>query len=266
LGRVCGIVGYIGRERLSAGALLACMQRLQVDREKWERTPVGGHGAGIAAWTPTGEVAVLKVGGTGDPVGALTEEIKRAAPWLPDRGSGILLGHVRRASPRFQASVPYRAAAQPYVASCRHGLQVIGIHNGFASNYRTLLRQRHVLESVDLGPIDSETLPHLVEELLIGGSDLPVVAEEVGRRITGGNSAFFLIRRRGAAWAIAVHRGKTRGLAVWENSAGEVVFVSRPGCLGPELSGLLDRGGFRDVFRVGRRETARFARAWHVRP
>ncbi len=225
---------------------------------------MGGHGAGIAARTETGEVVTLKVGGDADPVAALRDKIGREAPWLLERGWGVLLGHVRRASRRFQASVPHSAAAQPYVTSCGRSLQVVGVHNGYARNYAQLLSQPHVLESADLGPVDSEILPHLLEELLDSGRDFPCAIDEFVRRVRGGNAVCFLICRQGSAWVAVVHRGKTRGLTVWENSEGELVLVSRPRCLGIEFRILLERGGFREVFRVGRRETARFSGVWQV--
>ncbi len=265
LKRMCGIVGYVGRERIPATALLECMRLMQTDREKWERTPVGGHGAGLAARRTDDHFTTVKVGGNGDPVAALRDEISRTAPRLLEAGSDVLMGHVRRAVPRFLSTVARAEATQPYVASCWENLQVIGIHNGFASNYGRLLSRTHRLESAHLGPVDSETLPHLVEELLTSGRDPHEAMGEVARRIRGGNAAFFIVRHNGSTWAGIVHVGKTRGLTVWENSLGELLLVSRPRCLGSFLRSVIDSHGFRVVFRVGRREAARFTKAWRVR-
>jgi glutamine phosphoribosylpyrophosphate amidotransferase len=242
------------------------MRLMQVDRQPGERSPVGGHGAGLAAWRGSADPRIVKVGGEGDPVRILRSELERTAPWTLTSGSTLVLGHVRRASPSLEDTIPYEEAAQPYIADCRGIGGIIGLHNGYVANYKSLVSQEHRLESVGRGLVDSEVLPHLLEELLAEGTALPEAVDAVGQKISGGGSTVcFVATWKAATWVALLHVGKTRGLSVWENDEGELVFISRPRCLGPGLSLIIEERGLEETFTIGRQEPGRFQRLWPVR-
>jgi predicted glutamine amidotransferase len=262
---MCGIVGYVGRRALGANTIVESLRLLQTNQEPGEETPVGGHGAGLAAWCPGGGFGVTKVGASDDPVCDLQSQTEREMPWALVPGSTVLLGHVRRASPSLKHTARYAEAAQPYVAACWSAWEVVGIHNGYATNYRDILRKPHHLESASVGPVDSEVIPHFLEELLSDEVALPQALDQLVDGVRGRGNTFCLAARKGGEmWVVLAHRGKTRGLTVWENEEGAVLFVSRKRCQGPELSDLITRNGYAEVISIGRQEPARFSRLWKV--
>jgi hypothetical protein len=53
-----------------------------------------------------------------------------------------------------------------------------------------------------------------------------------------------------------LHKGWSRGLTVWANAKGEVIFCSRPEPVMEELKETLERGGFKEKAVFKTRENA----------
>jgi len=106
---MCGIFAYLGCELISIFEVLKALRLLESEQELGEKSPVGGHGAGIAFLIEREQLTLVKVGKTnGSPVENLKLQLKVTAV-----GSRLVLGHVRRASPEFEETIGPKNALSP---------------------------------------------------------------------------------------------------------------------------------------------------------
>lgn len=243
---MCGIFGFALKKPLSLAKILNVLEKLEAHQYPNEPKPVGGYGAGVAILTGDGSTVVEKVGKVDvSPARRLSEIVK-----IDD--ASVLMGHVRMPSPEFMETAKAKATAQPYVAECISGLTVVSVHNGKVENYeeiREKLANRHVLESEEVGLIDSEVVPHFFEEKLESraGSD---ALNAFFEGLSGSNAIGLLQVEKEVVLLHLVHKGKTRGLTVWTNARGEVVFCSRKEPLMAEFKSILADGKFEEKVSV----------------
>ncbi|RLG71007.1 MAG: hypothetical protein DRO11_05240 [Methanobacteriota archaeon] len=258
---MCGIFGYANTEPIPISSVLNVLAKLEVEKDV-EGRPIGGDGSGIAAVDEDGVLHLEKVGKTvKSPVNHLRKILEEK--WFRNGfiESTKILGHVRRASPRFSQTTSHRGCAQPYAACC-HGYVVVSIHNGFWDRYeekrKTLRNHRFESELPDVGVLDSEVLTHYAEELLAEEPSLEEVLDRLFKDLSGaGNTAAMLIMDGKNDW-IVVHKGKTQGFSFWENTRG-FMFCSR---VNPVL-GVLSHAsvsGFRCVTQIAGGESGEFKR------
>ncbi|MEM3617046.1 MAG: hypothetical protein QXJ31_03945 [Candidatus Bathyarchaeia archaeon] len=238
---MCGIFGFILKKPLKVAYALKVLQKLERHQYPNEPKPVGGYGAGIATLTSSGTVLLEKVGRVdGSPVERLAETCKL------DKAA-VLVGHVRLPSPWFMGTAHFRETAQPYVARCLSGLTVVSAHNGNVTNYKAIrerLGGKHVFESERAELIDSEVIPHLFEELLFEKNSPEEALNTLYSAIEGPNTVSLLQIEKEQVLLHILHKGRTRGLTIWKNEKGEIIFCSRKEPLIEELSGTLDEGKF----------------------
>ncbi len=142
---MCGIVGYIGRERRAVDVLVDGLRRLEYR---------GYDSAGVAIFDD-GEIEVRRALGK---LAVLEAALHDEA--LPGE---VGLGHTRWAT----HGKPSERNAHPHRAG-----QVAIVHNGIIENYREL---RHELESDGRemqSETDTELIAHLIDRELSGGADL----------------------------------------------------------------------------------------------
>ncbi len=151
---MCGIIGFVG-EREGIARVAEGLRNLEYR---------GYDSVGIAAVDDT--IRVHKQEGRIDGLS------------LPTTEAGCTLGHTRWST----HGEPTDANAHPHT-DCTGEVAVV--HNGIVTNYDQLkreLRDRgHVFES----ETDTEVVPHLVEEALAEGYDLPVAVRRVADRLEG---------------------------------------------------------------------------------
>jgi glutamine phosphoribosylpyrophosphate amidotransferase len=155
----------------------------------------------------------------------------------------------------------FKETAQPYIAQCFPGLKVVSAHNGNVTNYRAIrerLGEKHIFESERVELIDSEVIPHLFEELLIEEGSYEDALNTLFSTIEGPNTASLLQIEKGWLHLHFLHKGKTRGLTIWENEKGEVVFCSRKEPLLEELVSMLNEGNFTEQFSIAYGEERNF--------
>lgn len=239
---MCGIFGFVLKKHVEMTTVFEVLQKLEKHQYPGEKNPVGGYGAGVAVITCSGDILLEKTGRVeGSPVEHLSKVcgIRRAA---------VLVGHVRLPSPQFMDTAHLRETAQPYVAQCFSMMKIVSVHNGFVENYRAVrenLRNKHVFESEkEAVLIDSEVIPHLFEELLVAEENHDVALERFFSLIEGANTISLLQVEGGLLLLHLCHKGKTRGLHVWKNNQGEVIFCSRREPLTQCFSQILAEGKF----------------------
>ncbi len=155
---MCGIVGYVGRERAAVDVLLDGLRRLEYR---------GYDSAGVAVFDD-GEIAVCRA------LGKLRnlEGVLEANP-LPGR---VGLGHTRWAT----HGRPSERNAHPHRAG-----RVAVIHNGIIENYREL-RQELVASGRDIASeTDTELIAHLVDRELDAAGDLLAAVMRATKRLVG---------------------------------------------------------------------------------
>jgi len=243
---MCGIFGFALKKPIPLVRVLNVLEKLEVHQYPSEPKPVGGYGAGVAILNDDRSIVLEKVGKVDvSPARRLSEIVKI------DEAS-VLMGHVRMPSPEFMETAKAKATAQPYVAECISGLTVVSVHNGKVENYeeiREKLANRHVLESEEVGLIDSEVVPHFFEEKLenrAGSDALNAFFEDLG----GSNAIGLLQVEKEVVLLHLVHKGKTRGLTIWTNKRGEVVFCSRKEPLIAEFKNVLADGRFEEKVSI----------------
>jgi len=252
---MCGIFAYMGQKPLSISEVLKILHALESEQELGEKTPVGGHGAGIFYLTEKGKFILEKVGKTNSsPCYDLISK-------LGDRigNSHLILSHVRRASPEFKDTTQYREFAQPYKPSCKHDLSLVSAHNGFLQNYQKLsnnLTSQHKFESQKIKLNDSEVIAHLYEELLTQTKNPTKAAHTLCEQIEGNNTAVFLTINKNEAHIDAVQKGKTRGLVVWTNPKGEVLICSREKPIQKTLNKFLQENNYNKIIHITRNDSA----------
>ena len=243
---MCGIFGFALKKPIPLVRVLNVLEKLEVHQYPNEPKPVGGYGAGVAILNDDNNVVLEKVGKVdASPAARLSEIVKI------DEAS-VLMGHVRMPSPEFMETARFKATAQPYVAKCSSGLTVVSVHNGKVENYleiRRKLANRHVLESEEVGLIDSEVVPHLFEEKLENRAG-PEALNAFFDGLDGSNAIGSLQVEKEVVLLHLVHKGKTRGLTVWTNDRGEVVFCSRKEPLMAEFKSIFADGRFEEKVSV----------------
>lgn len=243
---MCGIFGFALKKPMPLVRALNVLEKLEAHQYPNEPKPVGGYGAGIAILDHNNNVVFEKVGKVDASPAKRLSEIVRT-----DRAS-VLLGHVRMPSPEFMKTARFKAAAQPYVAKCRSGVTVVSVHNGKVENYleiRGKLVSRHVFESEEAGLIDSEVVPHFFEEKLEKKAE-PEALNDFINGLNGSNTIGLLQIGKDVVFLHLLHEGKTRGLTVWTNDCGEVVFCSRKEPLIAEFRSVLADGRFEEEVSV----------------
>jgi glucosamine 6-phosphate synthetase-like amidotransferase/phosphosugar isomerase protein len=227
---MCGIFGFVLLKPVKVTLALRMLTILETHQYANEKNPVGGHGAGVYFLDTHGRENFVKVGKTdGSPAKLLSEKFLET-----NLQTRLLMGHVRFASINFLDTISFRECTQPYVASCTKQWKVVSVHNGFVRDYgemRKNLSSKHHFESEERGElIDSEVLPHLLEELLLSKADAMKAMSRLSALLEnqGGNTlSMLLLGKRLGNFLVFVHHGRTRGLTVWSNPEGEILFSSR---------------------------------------
>ncbi|MEM2106007.1 MAG: hypothetical protein QXV21_06060 [Candidatus Bathyarchaeia archaeon] len=244
---MCGIFGFALNESIPLFKVFRILAKLEVHRYPDEPKPVGGHGAGIAVLDGNGNVLLEKVGDVeGSPAERLSQIVRSDV-------ARVLVGHVRMPSPQFMRTAKFRETAQPYVTRCFNSLMLISTHNGNVANYKALREKigvRHVFESEKIELIDSEVIPHLFEELLSKQSNPNMAVEALFHLLEGSNTVSILQVEKNRLLLHFLHKGKTRGLTIWRNYVGEVVFCSRKEPLIEEFNDIFSKGEFKEYTSI----------------
>ena len=227
---MCGIFGFMLTEPQQIAPALEVLELLEKHQYYNEENPVGGHGAGVFLKGTSGRETFLKVGKISEsPARTLANEVLAV-----QSQASLFIGHVRRASPEFLDTVAFKESTQPYIACCSENSRVVTVHNGFVGNYleiRNNLRVKHFFESEKKSElIDSEIIPHFFEELLLGGADLNGALSTLLGRLENQNNAICMLvldSRRVGDHIAFLHTENSRGLTIWINRKGEVMFSSR---------------------------------------
>ena len=258
---MCGIFGFILNKPLSMKQVFAVLKKLEVSKYPDEEFPVGGYGAGIAIMFADGDVRIEKVGKTADsPAGQLEEIVKNACIMNAQLSNAkVLLGHVRNPSPGNMGTAKFKEAAQPFVGHFEQQLTVVSVHNGTVENWKDLRAdlKEHVFESEKAGSfIDSEVIPHYFGEILLEQEDVDGAAYELLDTLEGSNAEALLQIDEENAFLHLIYKGKPRGLTVWANNKGEVIFCSRPEPVEKELESLLLSRKFKEKISISHQEDA----------
>ena len=253
---MCGIFGYVTKKPLTMSKVFNVLQKLEASKYSGEKQPVGGYGAGIAVLLDDNSVFSEKVGKTeGSPVCKLAELVK---PKL--REARVLIGHVRFPGAEFLDTVQFKEAAQPYVENLQPEQTIVSAHNGRVENYLELKKRlkAHAFESEKAGLIDSEIIPHYYGGLLEEGDEAGEAADALLCTLKGktvGSVALLHLDSENAFLHL-LHKGWSRGLTVWANEEGEVIFCSRPEPVVEELKATLEQGKFKEKAVIKLREIA----------
>jgi glucosamine 6-phosphate synthetase-like amidotransferase/phosphosugar isomerase protein len=225
---VCGIFGFMLKKPVPMTRVFRVLERLEVSQYDNEQKPVGGYGAGLAVLLDDGDLVFDKVGKVSDfPARSLADLIR--AKGLVE--ASVLVAHVRYPSPEFMSTASLRESAQPYVAQSDPALTVVSVHNGKVENYLELrkhLEPDHVLESEKSMLIDSEIIPHYFVEILKETEDVNEALDRLFGVLRGKKNALGLLHiDEENTYIHLLHKGESRGLAVWTNSQDEMIFCSR---------------------------------------
>jgi glutamine phosphoribosylpyrophosphate amidotransferase len=156
-------------------------------------------------------------------------------------------------------TVKFKEAAQPYVENFEPELTIVSAHNGRIENYMELKAKLkgHVFESEKTRLIDSEVIPHYFGALL-DEFEPEKAAHELLDSLKGktvGSIALLQLDEENQILHL-LHKGWSRGLTVWSNNKGEVIFCTRPEPVEEELKLTLSKGGFKEKAVVKLREEA----------
>ena len=255
---MCGIFGFMLRKPLSTAKVMRILEKLETSKYQDENLPVGGYGAGIAVLFDDGGVFSEKVGKKADSPAAQLSEILK--PRLSE--ARVLVGHVRYPGLEFMDTVSFKEAAQPYVENFEPELTIVSAHNGRIENYLELKvkLKEHVFESEKAARlIDSEVIPHYFGALLDEFDSKKAVHELMDslKGKTVGSIALLQLDEDEQVLHL-MNKGWSRGLIVWTNNKGEVIFCTRPEPVQEELKDVLSRGGFKEKVVVKPREEAEF--------
>jgi len=249
--QVCGIFGFALARPVLLSEVFGVLARLEAHRYSGEETPVGGYGAGITI-LEGGKLLTQKAGRTGD--ASPVQDLRKLMEAVE---ASVLISHVRMPSPQFMDDARFRETAQPYAADCAEGVSVASAHNGYVENYLALrerLGRTHVLESEKVELIDSEVIPHCFEEALKANADVEEAVHSLYAMLEGRMAIALLQTGRKRDFLHFLHKGQTRGLHVWTNNDGEIIFISRKETLTPYFEALLSEGRFNQTVAVAWRE------------
>jgi len=251
--QMCGIFGFALKEPMPLVGVFQLLEKLEVHQYPEELKPVGGYGAGVAILLNDGSVLFEKVGKVNNSSVRHLAKIVNAKV----NEASVLVGHVRMPSPEFMESAKFKETAQPYVVELDPNLTIVSVHNGKVENYKELrekLGKEHVFESEKVELIDSEVIPHYFEELLNEIDDINEVLYTLFCALQGSNAIAMLQIDEENTFLHLIHKGKTRGLTVWTNGQGEIIFCSRKEPLIEEFSKILAKGKFKEKISIPYRE------------
>ena len=251
---MCGIFGFMLTAPQQIAPAFEVLKTMETHQYSNEENPVGGHGAGVFSKGANRKETFMKVGQTSEsPAKTLAQKVLAV-----QSQASLFIGHVRRASPEFLHTISFRESTQPYIASCGPNLRVAAVHNGFVSNYLEIRRKlglKHFFESEKENElIDSEIIPHFLEELLLDGADPDGALNMLLGQLENQNNAIcmLMLNSRQVGDRIAfLHTGKTRGLTVWRNRKGEVMFSSRKEPVNYAFGEFLEKRGFQEKLSIG---------------
>ena len=251
---MCGIFGFVLKRPVFMSSAFKVLQKLEVSQYPGEPRAVGGYGAGVAVLLNDGSILSEKVGKAADSPAAQLAEIM--LPKLSD--ASVLMGHVRFPGAEFMDTVTLREAAQPYVEHFDPALTIVSAHNGRVENYEELKERlkSHVFESAKAGFVDSEIIPHYFSELVNETENVDEALYRLFCTLRGSNTLSMFHVDEENAFLHLVHKGMTRGLTVWANEKGEVIFCSRPEPVMEEFGRILARDKFREKISIKWREDA----------
>jgi len=270
---MCGIFAYMGHQPLIITDALKVLHILETEQEPSEKTPVGGHGAGIAYLNQKNKLTLIKVGktNTNSPVNDLQHQLGKTA----HNSSRLILGHVRYASPEFQNTIPHKECTQPYQPNCTQNTNytLVSAHNGFLQNYQQLkntLTQPHQFESQKIELVDSEVIAHLTEELLTKTKNPTKTTHTLTEQIMGNNTIVTAYRNhnhnQNEAYIHAIQKGKTRGLVTWTNTNGEALICTRPKPAETILNIFLTQNNFQKIINISHKDTANIEAQFNLKP
>ena len=251
---MCGIFGFVLKKPVHTPMIFRILQKLEISQYPEETRPVGGYGAGVAVMLNDGGIISEKVGKVADSPAAHLAQIME--PMLSD--VSVLIGHVRYPSEEFMGTVKFKEATQPYVEHFAKELTIVSSHNGKVENYKELKERLkgHVFESANAGFVDSEIIPHYFSELINETENADEALYRLFCTLQGSNSISMLHVDEENAFLHLIHKGKTRGLTVWANEKGEVIFCSRPEPVMEEFERILARDKFKEKASIKWREDA----------
>ena len=157
---MCGIVGYVGSKNATP-LLMEGLKRLEYR---------GYDSAGVAILQKDGALAVRKR------VGRLAN-LEEALEALPLAG-GLGIGHTRWAT----HGEPSEINSHPHL-DCTGTIAVV--HNGIIENYLALRTELEAKGHVFKSQTDTEVIPHLIEEILKGGTSSAEAVREALKRAQG---------------------------------------------------------------------------------
>ncbi len=251
---MCGIFGFVLKKPVHTPMIFRILQKLEVSQYPEETRPVGGYGAGVAVMLNDGGIISEKVGKVdGSPAVHLAQIME---PMLSD--VSVLIGHVRYPSEEFMGTLKFKEATQPYVEHFAKELTIVSSHNGKVENYKELKERLkgHVFESANAGFVDSEIIPHYFSELINETENADEALYRLFCTLQGSNSISMFHVDEENAFLHLIHKGKTRGLTVWANEKGEVIFCSRPEPVMEEFERILARDKFKEKASIKWREDA----------
>jgi len=106
---LCGVFGFVLKEPVKTVKVFKVLQKLEKHQYPDEPKPVGGYGAGIAAFTSSSTVLLEKVGKVNGSPAAAYPKICKLDCVL------VLMGHVWNSSIKFMETSIFREPAQPYI-------------------------------------------------------------------------------------------------------------------------------------------------------
>lgn len=245
---MCGIFGVALTKPVQLESVFRILESLEIQQYPRERRPVGGYGAGLAILREDKTLLLKKVGKAD-----MSSPAKKLSRLVKSMEARILIGHVRMPSLQFMKTACYSETAQPYVAACNKNVRVVSAHNGFIENYKAIRRQlgqTHSFESESIELVDSEVIPHYLEEI-IRKEKIGDALDTLRSTLQGSMALSLLQISAEGKFLHLVHKGKTRGLVVWENPRKEIVFCSRKEPVMAEFVDLLREGKFKEKASIG---------------
>jgi len=253
----CGIIGYAGIDPLRLEIFKRIMADLEILQEKNERSPLGGHGAGLFL-VENGKELILRAGADKEksPVKKVFEKLHEYS----SERTRLFLGHVRRASKEYEDKLS-EEFAHPFMAMEKE-VEIVGIHNGFLSNHAELQKRYKIEDAL----IDSDVLCKVLLKVILRHRKIEHAIQEYFEIIEGNNTAAFYIKKGHEMWLLLLHTGATRGLVVYENEKGSMIFCSREQPVKKYLGEYLQKNNFNITFRIGIKEHAHFINWWRIEP
>lgn len=187
---MCGIVGYIGNKN-SIAVVIEGLKRLEYR---------GYDSAGVATITDLGIQVYKKAGKVNDLERFINSN---------NINSGIGIGHTRWAT----HGEPNDVNAHPHY-DCSETISVI--HNGIIENYQVLKKKLESNGHIFRTETDTETLPHLIEEMLKHANDL-FTAVRLALNEVEGTYGVAIISKKEPDKIIAARKGSPIVIGIGEN-------------------------------------------------